>query len=126
LVYKQKGDPDHEESPFPCASEADWPALSSLATTLTMFLTSMGLGREKEIGTLEQLMVTPIRSAEFMIGKVLSFVFIGFVEINFMLAAAFLIFKLKLAGREKGITDVNEIDDAIKKTCGWHPNCFLT
>jgi len=69
-----------------------------LATTVTMFLTSMGLVREKEIGTLEQLMVTPIRSSELMIGKVLPFVLIGLVEINVMMVAAFLIFKLKLAG----------------------------
>jgi len=69
-----------------------------LATTVTMFLTSMGLVREKEIGTLEQLMVTPIRRAELILGKVLPFVIIGFVEINVMMVAAFLIFQLKLAG----------------------------
>ncbi|MGH7596660.1 MAG: ABC transporter permease [bacterium] len=69
-----------------------------LATIVTMFLTSMGLVREKEIGTLEQLMVTPIRRFELMIGKVLPFVLIGFVEINLMMGVAFLIFKLHLAG----------------------------
>ncbi|MGH7495202.1 MAG: ABC transporter permease [bacterium] len=69
-----------------------------LATIVTMFLTSMGLVREKEIGTLEQLMVTPIRRVELMIGKVLPFVLIGFVEINLMMGVAFLVFKLHLAG----------------------------
>jgi ABC-2 type transport system permease protein len=69
-----------------------------LATVVTMFLTSMGLVREKEIGTLEQLMVTPIRSMELVIGKVLPFVLIGFVEINIMLAVAFLVFDLTMAG----------------------------
>jgi len=69
-----------------------------LATVVTMFLTSMGLVREKEIGTLEQLMVTPIRRTELMLGKVLPFVLIGLVEINVMMAAAFLIFKLQMAG----------------------------
>jgi ABC-2 type transport system permease protein len=69
-----------------------------LATVITMFLTSMGLVREKEIGTLEQLMVTPIRPVELIIGKVLPFVLIGFVEINIMLVAAFLIFDINLAG----------------------------
>ncbi|MDZ7360116.1 MAG: ABC transporter permease [candidate division KSB1 bacterium] len=69
-----------------------------LATIVTMFLTSMGLVREKEIGTLEQLMVTPIRRAELIIGKILPFVIIGFVEINVMFGVAFLVFKLKLAG----------------------------
>ncbi len=69
-----------------------------LATIVTMFLTSMGLVREKEIGTLEQLMVTPIRPAELIIGKVMPFMLIGLVEINIMLAAAFMVFKIKLAG----------------------------
>jgi ABC-type multidrug transport system permease subunit len=69
-----------------------------LATIVTMFLTSMGLVREKEIGTLEQLMVTPIRRVELIVGKVLPFVLIGFVEINLMMGVAFLVFKLHLAG----------------------------
>jgi len=69
-----------------------------LLTIVTMFLTSMGLVREKEIGTLEQLMVTPIRPAELIIGKVLPFVVIGFVEINVVLGVAFVVFRLVLAG----------------------------
>ncbi len=69
-----------------------------LATIVTMFLTSMGLVREKEIGTLEQLMVTPIRRGELMLGKVLPFVLIGFVEINVMFVVAFFVFKLHMAG----------------------------
>jgi len=69
-----------------------------LATVVTMFLTSMGLVREKEIGTLEQLMVTPIRRGELMLGKILPFVVIGFVEINVMLVVAFFVFKLHMAG----------------------------
>ncbi len=69
-----------------------------LLTIITMFLTSMGLVREKEIGTLEQLMVTPILPAELIIGKVLPFMVIGFVEINVVLGVAFLVFKLVMAG----------------------------
>ena len=69
-----------------------------LLTIVTMFLTSMGLVREKEIGTLEQLMVTPIRSAELIIGKVLPFLVIGFIEINVVLSMAFLVFDLTMAG----------------------------
>ena len=69
-----------------------------LLTVVTLFLTSMGLVREKEIGTLEQLMVTPITSTQLIVGKVLPFLLIGFVELNVMLAAAFVIFDLQLAG----------------------------
>ena len=72
--------------------------IAVLVTLITMFLTSMGLVREKEIGTLEQLMVTPIRPLELIIGKVLPFLLIGLVEINVMLGVAFLVFDLTLAG----------------------------
>lgn len=69
-----------------------------LLTLVTMFLTSMGLVREKEIGTLEQLMVTPITSMQLITGKVLPFLLIGLVELNIMLAVAFIVFDLQLAG----------------------------
>lgn len=69
-----------------------------LLTLVTMFLTSMGLVREKELGTLEQLMVTPIRSAELIVGKVLPFLLIGLVSANVTLAVAFVVFDLAMAG----------------------------
>lgn len=69
-----------------------------LLTLVTMFLTSMGLVREKEIGTLEQLMVTPLRPVQLIAGKVLPFLLIGLVELHVMLGTAFLVFDLKLAG----------------------------
>lgn len=69
-----------------------------LLTVVTMFLTSMGLVREKEIGTLEQLMVTPIRPLEMIIGKVLPFLLIGLIEINVALGVAFIVFDLVMAG----------------------------
>ncbi len=47
----------------------------------TMNLTSMAIVKEKEIGTLEQLMVTPITSAELIIGKLLPFTLIGIVNV---------------------------------------------
>lgn len=45
----------------------------------TMLLTSMAIVREKEIGTLEQLLVTPLRPAEVIVGKLLPFVLIGLI-----------------------------------------------
>jgi len=72
--------------------------IALLLTLVTLFLTSMGLVREKEIGTLEQLMVTPIRPAELIVGKVLPFLLIGLVEINIMLGVAFVVFDIALAG----------------------------
>ena len=52
-----------------------------LILMLTLMLTSMAVVREKEIGTMEQIMVTPIRPAEFILGKTLPFAVIGFVQV---------------------------------------------
>lgn len=46
----------------------------------TILLTSMAVVREKEIGTIEQILVTPIRSVEFILGKTIPFAIIGLVE----------------------------------------------
>jgi ABC-2 type transport system permease protein len=47
----------------------------------TLLLTSMAVVREKEIGTMEQIMVTPIRPVEFILGKTLPFAMIGYAEV---------------------------------------------
>ena len=49
-------------------------------------LTSFSIVREKERGTMEQLVVTPIRPLELLLGKLLPFVFIGFVSLSLILA----------------------------------------
>lgn len=48
---------------------------------ITLMLTSMAVVREKEIGTIEQIMVTPITPAEFILGKTLPFALIGFADV---------------------------------------------
>jgi len=48
---------------------------------ITLMLTSMAVVREKEIGTIEQIMVAPITSAEFILGKTLPFALIGFANV---------------------------------------------
>jgi ABC-2 type transport system permease protein len=47
----------------------------------TLLLTSMSVVREKEIGTMEQIMVTPITPTEFILGKTVPFALIGFVDV---------------------------------------------
>jgi len=56
-----------------------------LVGLMTLMLTSMAVVREKEIGTMEQIIVTPIRPAEFILGKSLPFVMIGFVDVIIVL-----------------------------------------
>ncbi|NIR51780.1 ABC transporter permease [candidate division KSB1 bacterium] len=72
--------------------------IAVLLTLVSMFLSSMGLVREKEIGTLEQLMVTPIKTWQLILGKVLPFLILGFVALAIMLVVAFVVFQLSLAG----------------------------
>ena len=52
-----------------------------VVTLITLLLTSMAVVREKEIGTMEQIMVTPITPAEFILGKTVPFALIGFVDV---------------------------------------------
>ncbi len=72
--------------------------LAMVLTIITMLLTSMGLTREKEIGTLEQIMVSPVRPIELMVGKVLPFAVIGLVDVAVVCAAAAVVFDVPVRG----------------------------
>lgn len=56
--------------------------LASLMTLIGILLTSQNIAREKEIGTLEQLNVTPITKREFMLGKLIPFWLLGLIELS--------------------------------------------
>ncbi len=70
----------------------------NIVMLITLSLTAMAIVREKEIGTMEQLMVTPIRPVELILGKTLPFVLIGFVDMVLVVAASLLIFNVPFAG----------------------------
>jgi ABC-2 type transport system permease protein len=72
--------------------------LAMLMMTITSFLTGMSIVREKEIGTLEQLLVTPIRSTELILGKVIPLLVVAFALLNVGILAAGLIFGLWMKG----------------------------
>jgi ABC-2 type transport system permease protein len=65
---------------------------------ITMTLTSLGIVKEKEMGTLEQLMVTPIRPHELILGKLIPFSLIAFLDVTIVLAVARYWFKVPLLG----------------------------
>ncbi len=65
---------------------------------VTLSLTSMAIVREKEIGTMEQLMVTPLRPMELILGKTLPFAAIGLVQLFVITAVAMLLFNVPLRG----------------------------
>lgn len=75
------------------------PAVMGMLLLLTTtIVTSMALVKEREDGTMEQLIVTPLRPAEIMIGKLLPFVAIGFVEITLALALMRVLFGIAPRG----------------------------
>jgi ABC-2 type transport system permease protein len=74
---------------------------SLIATMLYIFsllLTSIGIVREKEIGTIEQVMVTPIRGIEFILGKTIPYMITGYISMSVMLLVAYLVFGVHVRG----------------------------
>lgn len=69
-----------------------------LLTMLTTLITSLGLVRERETGTLEQLSVTPIRTLELLLGKILPFVVIAFVVLAIALSVCLYWFGIPMRG----------------------------
>ncbi|MBM3284826.1 MAG: ABC transporter permease, partial [Candidatus Aminicenantes bacterium] len=69
-----------------------------LLIVMTMMLTSLGLVKEKEMGTLEQLIVTPVLPGELILGKLLPFFLIGIVDIILVVSVATGWFKVPIKG----------------------------
>jgi ABC-2 type transport system permease protein len=75
------------------------PGLIGVILTMTMvMLTSMGIVRERERGTLEQLIVSPVRNLELMVGKIAPYVIIGYVQISLILLVGRLVFSVPFVG----------------------------
>ncbi len=72
--------------------------LGILITMIGMFLACMNLVREKEIGTIEQINVTPIHKYHFIAGKLIPFWIIAIVELAFGLAVGKLLFNIPFLG----------------------------
>lgn len=64
----------------------------------TLLLTSMAVTKEREMGTLEQLIVSPIKPWELILGKTIPFVFIGFCDVVLIISAGKLIFDVPIRG----------------------------
>src|SRR4051812_6251533 len=72
--------------------------VANIIMIVTLMLTVMAIVREKEIGTMEQLMVTPIRPIELMLGKTLPFAVVGIVDVALITAASLLVFHIPFRG----------------------------
>jgi ABC-2 type transport system permease protein len=75
------------------------PGLIGTILTMTMvMLTGLAMTRERERGTMENLLATPVLPSEVMTGKILPYVVLGYVQLGVILGAAWLLFRIPLEG----------------------------
>ena len=75
------------------------PGLVGTILTMTMvMLTALAMTRERERGTMENLLATPVRPLEVMTGKILPYVVVGYVQLGVILGAAKLLFQVPMEG----------------------------
>jgi ABC-2 type transport system permease protein len=72
--------------------------VANIIFTVTLMLTALAIVREKEIGTMEQLMVTPLRPLELMLGKTLPFAVVGLIDVVLITAVALFVFHIPFRG----------------------------
>lgn len=72
--------------------------IANIVLIITMLLSSMAVVREKEIGTMEQIIVTPISRTEFILGKTFPFVLIGFLDVAMITAVSYFWFDVPIRG----------------------------
>ena len=72
--------------------------LAMVLMVMTLVLSSMGVVREKEIGTMEQVMVTPIRSWQLIVGKLLPYALIGLIDTFLVVGLVIFWFRVPLRG----------------------------
>ena len=69
-----------------------------LLSIVTLILTSLAIVKEKEIGTLEQLIVTPIKPYQMIAGKIIPFIILGFISVIIVITAMGLLFNIPVRG----------------------------
>jgi ABC-2 type transport system permease protein len=72
--------------------------LAILVTLIGLFFSGMSLVKEKELGTIEQLNVTPIKKIQFLTGKLVPFIIIALFDLSFGLLIARIVFNLPIVG----------------------------
>ncbi len=72
--------------------------VASIAMLVGLLVTALSIARERELGTFDQLMVSPLRTHEILVGKVVPPILIGFLHITLFVLAAVWIFDIPLRG----------------------------
>ncbi len=75
------------------------PGLMGVVLTMTMvIITTLAITRERESGTMENLLATPVRPGEVIIGKIVPYIFVGYVQIFLILVCAKFLFNVPMIG----------------------------
>jgi ABC-2 type transport system permease protein len=75
------------------------PGLLGVVLTMTMVvITALAITRERERGTMENLLATPVRPFEVMLGKIIPYIVVGYIQLTLILLAARYIFHVPLVG----------------------------
>lgn len=75
------------------------PGLAGTILTMTMvIMTSLAMTRERERGTMENLLATPVRPIEVMTGKIVPYIIVGYIQVTIILIASKLLFNVPMAG----------------------------
>jgi ABC-2 type transport system permease protein len=75
------------------------PGLMGIVLTMTMvMITGLAITRERERGTMENLLATPVRPFEVMVGKILPYIAVGYIQVTLILIAARLLFDVPMVG----------------------------
>lgn len=75
------------------------PGLMGVVLTMTMvMITGLAITRERERGTMETLLSMPTRPLEVLIGKIIPYIFVGYVQVALILAAAYFLFDVPMVG----------------------------
>jgi ABC-2 type transport system permease protein len=75
------------------------PGLMGVVLTMTMvIITALAITRERERGTMENLLATPVRPFEVMVGKILPYIAVGYIQVTLILVAARFIFHVPMVG----------------------------
>jgi ABC-2 type transport system permease protein len=72
--------------------------IGMILSNILIMLTAMSLVRERETGTLEQLIVTPLARSEIMIGKIVPWVFVGYIQMTTVLLLGHFVFRVPVRG----------------------------
>jgi ABC-2 type transport system permease protein len=75
------------------------PGLMGVVLTMTMVvITALAITRERERGTMENLLATPVRPTEVMIGKIIPYIVVGYIQVTLILVAAHFLFHVPMVG----------------------------